>query len=38
LGQFFVIDLDKAIRWQHPPPMADEPLVATEIRHEFGTF
>src|SRR6516225_2641985 len=35
-GQVLVIDLDEAIRRQHAPPMVDEPLVAAEIRDQFG--
>src|SRR5215469_16161 len=36
-GQVLVIELDKATRRQHAPPMVDEPLVAAEIRDQFST-
>src|SRR5580700_9882528 len=36
-GQVFVIDLDEAICREHPLPMINEPLVAAEIRDQFGT-
>jgi hypothetical protein len=35
-GQLLVIDLEEAIRRQHAPPMLNEPLVAAEIRNQFG--
>src|ERR1700678_3598877 len=35
-GQILVIHLDEAIRWQHGPPMVDEPLVVAEIRDQFS--
>ena len=36
-SQVLVIDLDEAIRRQDAPPVVDEPLVAAEIRDQFGT-
>src|SRR5262249_53000878 len=35
-GQVLITDLDEAIRRQHAPPMVHEPLVAAEIRNQFG--
>ena len=36
-GQLLVIYLEEAIRRQHAPPIVDEPLVAAEVRDQFGT-
>ena len=35
-GQVLVIDLEEAIGRQHAPPMVGDPLVAAEIRDQFG--
>ena len=36
--QFLVVDFDKTIRGQHASPVLGEPLVATEILHQFASL